>query len=76
MSKKHKLRKQKRDVQDDYDDIFEDKEPELPIIKKKSNIQQQTNQTPSEAIRSQDQANYIRCPIENINIEQVSILLT
>lgn len=38
MSKKNKLRKQKKDVQDDYDDIFDDKEPELPIIKKKSNI--------------------------------------
>ncbi|CAD8130615.1 unnamed protein product [Paramecium sonneborni] len=70
MSKKNTKRKQnnKTEKDDDYSDIFEE---QLPITKKKSKEEQQTNQILFESIRNPEQANLIRCPIESINIEQI-----
>ncbi|CAK74860.1 unnamed protein product (macronuclear) [Paramecium tetraurelia] len=73
MNKKNTKRKQHNKIEkdDDYSGIFEEIQTDLPIIKKKSKEQQQTNQIHFESIRNQEQANLIRCPIESINIEQI-----
>ncbi|CAD8160799.1 unnamed protein product [Paramecium octaurelia] len=73
MNKKNTKRKQHNKIErnDDYSGIFEEIQTDLPIIKKKSKEQLQTNQIQFESIRNQEQANLIRCPIESINIEQI-----